>query len=113
MAMSILARFYFSRNKRNKLVFDLPVAWRLMLGFLATALIATALAGSMSILQLQSLHRLSDFYQNLLQRKTTLILGEYELDQMNTALHASLDLVATPNYSQESFREYVCFTGRK
>lgn len=99
-----LARFYFSRSKRNNLIFDLPVAQRLTLGFLATALIATVLAGSISILQVQSLHRLSDFYQNLLQRKTTLILGEYELDQMNTALHTSLELVVMPDYSQESLR---------
>ena len=84
------------RIKKNKLRLDLPIAQRLTLGFLIAALIAGLLAGSTALIRIQSLHQQSDFYQQLLQTKTTLATGNDLLELMNTQMHEILTLANDP-----------------
>ncbi len=92
--------------QRGALHFDLPIAQRLMLGFLATAIIAGIVAGAISLQRLQSLHRQSSFYQSLLNTKTQLTVGSNLLELMNNKTHNVLDdLTTLPVISQETLRD--------
>jgi signal transduction histidine kinase len=91
-------------TKKKKLYFDLPIAQRLTLGFLLTALIASLLAGGTALTRIRSLHQQSDFYQQLLQTKTTLASGNDLLKLMNiqdeiadisASVNAMLEIIAS------------------
>ena len=72
---------------------NLPIAQRLSLGFLIAALIAGLLAGGTGLLRIQALHQQSDFYQQLLQAKTTLSNGNDLLTIMDIQTH---EIIAQP-----------------
>jgi signal transduction histidine kinase len=90
--------------KKKKLFFNLPIGQRLTLGFLLAALIAGLLVGGTALTRIQSLHRQSDFYQQLLQAKTTLASGNSLLELMNTQMHGILALANNP-ISRETLRD--------
>ena len=71
---------------KEKLRFDLPIAQRLTLGFLLAALIAGMVAGGVGLVRQQALHKQSDFYQHLLQSKTTLTYGSSLLELMSISM---------------------------
>ena len=90
------------RRVTRNLLLDLPIAGRLTLGFLVAALIAGLAAGTVGILQSQSLSRQSDFYQHLLQLNTSLTTGRSFLQLMDSKVHQTLNDAAVPNPSQET-----------
>ncbi len=83
-------------TKKKKLIFNLPIRQRLTVGFLLTALIASLLAGGTTLTRIQSFHQQSDFYQQLLQSKTTLASGTPLLELMNIQMHEILTLASDP-----------------
>src|SRR5215470_201748 len=89
MSITSQLKLPFSTEKK-KLFFSLPIGQRLTLGFLLAALIAGLLTGGTALIRIQSLHQQSDFYQKLLQTKTTLALGNNLLELMNTQMHGIL-----------------------
>jgi signal transduction histidine kinase len=91
-------------TKKKKMFFNLPIGQRLTLGFLLAALIAGLLAGGTALTRIQSLHQQSDFYQQLLQTKTTLASGNSLLELMNIQMHEILALVNNP-ISVETLRD--------
>jgi len=90
------------RRVTRNLLLDLPIAGRLTLGFLVAALIAGLAAGTVGILQSQSLSRQSDFYQHLLQLNTSLTTGRSFLQLMDSKVHQTLNDATVPNPSQET-----------
>lgn len=93
------------RAKKEKLLFDLPIRQRLILGFLLAALIAGLLAGGTALTHVQSLHQQSDFYQELLQTKTTLAKGNDLLELMDIQMHEILTLAANNPISLETLQD--------
>lgn len=89
-------------SSRRNLFLDLPIAWRLALGFLVAALIAALAAGVVGIQRAQSLSRQTDFYHTLLQLNTSLTTGHSFLELMNSKLHQTLDDASAPSPSQET-----------
>lgn len=82
------------RTYRRNLLLDLPIAWRLAVGFLIAALIAAVAAGIPAVQQVQSLGREANFYSSLLQSNTTLTTGKTYLELMNSE---ALQTVADAN----------------
>ena len=79
------------------MLLDLPIAWRLALGFLVAAIIAAAAAGLTGLQRAQSSSREADFYQNLLVGNTALTTGDSFLQLLNTDVHTTLtDAAAVP-----------------
>jgi hypothetical protein len=66
---------YHRHARRHSLLLDLPIAWRLTLGFLLAALIAAAASGLSGVLRAQSLATQAAFYQRLLEANTSLTTG--------------------------------------
>jgi HAMP domain-containing protein len=91
-----------SANSRRHLLLDLPIAWRLSLGFLLAALIAAAAAGLTGLQRAQSSSNEAHFYQNLLEANTELTTANSFLQLMNTEVHTTLDDAAAPNPSAET-----------
>ncbi|HEX6483869.1 MAG TPA: HAMP domain-containing protein [Ktedonobacteraceae bacterium] len=91
------------RVSRN-LLLDLPITWRLTLGFLVAALVAVTAAGITGSQREQSLSRQSDFYQNLLQINTSLNTGNTYLLLMNTKIHDMLIDASVPVPSKETLQ---------
>jgi methyl-accepting chemotaxis protein len=81
---------------------NLPIAWRLTLGFLLAAVIAAAAAGVPALQRAQSLSNESSFYQSLLQWNTTLSTGNNLVQLMNTEVHQTLLDASGPNPSRET-----------
>jgi methyl-accepting chemotaxis protein len=82
---------------RRHLLLDLPIAWRLSLGFLVAALIAAAAAGATGIQRAESSGREANFYQNLLAANTSLTTADSFLQLLNTEVHTALtDAAAIP-----------------
>ncbi len=87
---------------RRTLLLDLPIAWRLAVGFVLAALIAAAAAGVAGLQRAASLSRESAFYSQLLQTNTSLTTGNGFLQLMNTKMHDTLNDAAAPVPSRET-----------
>ncbi|HEX8996988.1 MAG TPA: HAMP domain-containing protein [Ktedonobacterales bacterium] len=87
---------------RGALALNLPIAWRLTLGFVIAGLIAAAAAGVVGAQRAQALGQQSAFYQSLLQNSTSLATGDSYLQLMNTKVHDALDVAASPTPSTET-----------
>jgi methyl-accepting chemotaxis protein len=84
-------------HPRRNLLLDVPIAWRLTLGFLLAAVIAASAAGFSGIQRAQSLNRESEFYQSLLASNTTMNNGATFLQLMNAKTQSMLtDATAVP-----------------
>lgn len=82
---------------RPHLLLDLPIAWRLTLGFLLAALIAAAAAGLTGLQRAQTSSREADFYQVLLAGNTTLTTADSYIQLVNLGVQTTLtDASATP-----------------
>lgn len=88
--------------QRGNLALNLPIAWRLTLGFVLAGLIAAASAGFVGALRAQALTDQSAFYQSLLQNNTNLSTGDSFLQLMNTKTHEVLDVLSSPSPSNET-----------
>ncbi len=86
---------------------NLSTSWRLTLGFLAAALIAALVAGTIGLLHSQSLYNQSNFDQNLLMVNTQLTTGAEYLELMSTETRTILDDENTANPSQETLNTDV------
>ncbi|HEY0757343.1 MAG TPA: HAMP domain-containing protein [Ktedonobacteraceae bacterium] len=91
-------QIYGGRN----LFLDLPIAWRLALGFLVAALVAALAAGVVGLERSQSLSKQTDFYHRLLQVNTSLTTGRSFLELMNSKLHQTVDDAGALNPSRET-----------
>jgi methyl-accepting chemotaxis protein len=89
-------------RSRRAILLDLPIAWRLTLGFLLAAVIAAAAAGVPAFQRAQSLSSESSFYQSLLQWNTTLTTGNNLVQLMDTEVHQTLLDASGPNLSRET-----------
>jgi methyl-accepting chemotaxis protein len=87
---------------RRSLVLDLPIAWRLTLGFLLAALIAAAASGLSGVQRAQSLATQAAFYQRLLEANTSLTTGANFVQLMNTESHTILQTAQGPAPSRET-----------
>lgn len=88
--------------QNRRLLIDLPIRWRLTIGFLAAALIASLAAGITGSHYIQSLNTQASFYQDLLQCTETLSTGNDYLQLMDTQIHQTLDDASVPNPSRET-----------
>ncbi len=84
---------------RNPLI-EIPIAQRLVLGFLIPALIAALAAGLIGIQSAQLLNQESGFYQTLFQSYSSLTTGNNFLQLMNLKLGVTLADAQTPNTSR-------------
>lgn len=89
-------------RERHQLLLDLPIAWRLTVGFLLAALIAAVASGAPGLQRAQALSQESAFYQSLLQANTTLTSGDSFLQLMNTKVHDTLLDAAVTSPSRET-----------
>lgn len=93
------------RHSRRNPFLDLPIAWRLALGFLVAALVASLAAGIVGIQRSQSLSRQTNFYHNLLQLNTSLTNGRNFLELMNSELQQTFEDASAANVSQETLTD--------
>lgn len=93
------------RAYRRNLLLDLPIAWRLTVGFLVAALIAAVAAGIPAVQQVQSLGREASFYQSLLQSNTTLTTGKTYLELMNSEVLQTVTDANAPLPSRETLAD--------
>jgi methyl-accepting chemotaxis protein len=89
-------------RRRRALLLDLPIAWRLGLGFLLAALVAAAATGVSSLQRTQALSNQSAFYESLLGTNTSLTTGDSFLQLMNTKVHDTLTDASAPSPSKET-----------
>ena len=87
---------------RRSLLLDLPIAWRLTLGFLLAALIAAAASGLSGVQRAQSLATQAAFYQRLLEANTSLTTGANFVQLMNAESHDILQTAQGPAPSRET-----------
>jgi methyl-accepting chemotaxis protein len=90
--------FYSTGN----LLVNMPIAQRLTLGFLLSAVIAAMGAGIVGVQHIQSANKEASFYQTLLQTNTNLNIGASYLQLMNTKLQQTVDDATSPDASQET-----------
>lgn len=82
---------------RRNLLLNMPIAWRLTLGFLLAALIAASASAFSGIQRAQTLDHEASFYQSLLAANTTLNNGASYLQLMNSETQKMLiDASAVP-----------------
>src|SRR5258706_10501721 len=81
---------------RRTLLLDLPIAWRLAVGFVLAALIAAAAAGVAGLQRAASLSRESAFYSQLLQTNTPPPPGNGFLQSMNPKIPEPLNDAPRP-----------------
>lgn len=93
------------RTERRNLLLDLPIAWRLTVGFLIAGLIAAVAAGIPAVQQVQSLGREANFYQSLLQSNTTLTTGKTYLELMNSEVQQTVADANAPLPSRETLAD--------
>jgi methyl-accepting chemotaxis protein len=89
-----------SRRSRNPLI-HVPIAPRLVLGFLIPALIAALAAGIIGIQSAQLLSQESAFYQNLFQSYSSLTTGNDFLQLMDFQAHATITDASSPHTSHD------------
>src|SRR5262249_23678407 len=92
-------------HPRRNLLLNLPIAWRLSLGFLLAALIAALATGFSGIQRAESLNREADFYQSLLASNTSLNNGASFLQLMNAKTQSTLVDAAAAAPSVETLRQ--------
>jgi methyl-accepting chemotaxis protein len=84
------------------LLLNLPLVWRLSIGFLFAALIAALASGISGLQRAQALSHESSFYEALLRSNTSLTTGNTFLQLMDTKLHQTLLDATVPNPSRET-----------
>jgi methyl-accepting chemotaxis protein len=85
---------------KNPLI-GIPIAQRLVFGFLIPALIASVAAGMIGIQNAELLNQESNFYQNLFQGYSSLTTGNDFLQLMNFKLNTTLaDAQSNPSHDQ-------------
>jgi methyl-accepting chemotaxis protein len=92
----------FTRRPRRMVLLNLPLVWRLTIGFLFAALIAAAASGLSGLQRAQQLSRESSFYESLLRSNTALTTGNNFLQLMGTKLDETLVDASAPNPSRET-----------
>jgi methyl-accepting chemotaxis protein len=85
---------------RNLLI-DIPIAQRLVLGFVIPALIAALAASIIGIQSAQLLNQESSFYQTLFHGYSSLTTGNDFLQLMNVRLNTTLSDAQVPNPSRD------------
>src|SRR5689334_16028798 len=88
---------------KNPLI-DIPIAQRLVFGFLIPALIAALAAGIIGIQSAQLLNQESGFYQNLFQGYASLTTGNDFLQLMNFKLSGTLSDTQDANPQQDQLK---------
>jgi methyl-accepting chemotaxis protein len=94
-----------SHRRRRDLLLDLPIAWRLTLGFVLAAAIAAAATGASYLQRAQSLANEASFYEGLLASNTALTSGATFLQLMDTKVHSTLTDAAAPKPSRETLAD--------
>lgn len=89
-----------SYRSRNPLI-RMPIAPRLVLGFLLPALIAALVAGIIGAQSAQLLNQESAFYQNLFQSYANLTTGNDFLQLMDFKTHATITDALAPNTARD------------
>ncbi len=89
-----------SRRSRNPLI-HVPIAPRLVLGFLIPALIAALVAGVIGVQSAQLLSQESAFYQHLFQSYSSLTTGNDFLQLMDFQVHATITDALKPHLPQD------------
>lgn len=89
-------------SRRGALALNLPIAWRLTLGFVLAGLIATLASSVVGAQRAQALAQQSSFYQSLLQINTDLSTGDSFLQLMNTKTHEIIDVASSATPSVET-----------
>jgi methyl-accepting chemotaxis protein len=79
-----------ARRRTRNLLLDVPIAWRLTLGFLLAALIAAFAASIPAVQRATALSRESAFYESLLSTNTSLTTADSFLQLMDTKVHQTL-----------------------
>src|SRR5215467_2172099 len=74
-------------SRRSRTFIDVPVRWRLAIGFLIAALITSLAVGITGSQQVQTLDVESDFYQSLIQDNTNLFTADSYLQLLNSKGH--------------------------
>lgn len=92
-------------HRRRNLLLDVPIAWRLTLGFLLAALIAASATAFSGIQRAHTLNREADFYQNLLASNTDLNNGASFLQLMNSKTQSMLIDASAPAPSAETLKQ--------
>lgn len=90
------------RLSRRNLLLDVPIFWRLTVGFLLAALIAAVAAGISGTQRAQSLTKEANFYQDLLTANTSLTTADSFLQLMNTESHTLLTDATAASPSRET-----------
>jgi methyl-accepting chemotaxis protein len=94
-----------TRQRRRNLFLDLPIGWRLTLGFVVAALVAAAAAGIVGVQRSNSLSEQTDFYHTLLQVNTSLTNGRSFLDLMNLEVQQTMSDASATNPSRETLAD--------
>jgi methyl-accepting chemotaxis protein len=92
----------FARRPRRMVLLNLPLVWRLTIGFLFAALIAAAASGLSGLQRAQTLSHESSFYESLLRSNTALTTGNNFLQLMGTKLDETLVDASMANPSRET-----------
>ena len=88
-------------QREQRLLLGLPIFSRLMLAFLASALIAVLAVGIVGVQRTTSLSGQSNFYQSLVRTNATLTNGTTLLQLMTSKTNEALVEAASPTPSQE------------
>jgi methyl-accepting chemotaxis protein len=88
-------------QREHHLLLNLPIAKRLMLGFLSAALIAVIGVSVVSVQHTTSLSRQANFYQSLVRTNATLTNGANLLQLMTSKTNEALAEATSPTPSQE------------
>ncbi len=86
----------------HQLLLNWPIARRLMLGFLAAAIIAAAISSITGIERASTLQNQADFYRDLVNSNTQLTGGDGFLQLMNTSLNEVLATAAQSGVASAS-----------
>jgi methyl-accepting chemotaxis protein len=95
------------RTGGRNVFLDLPIGWRLALGFMIAALVAALASGAVGLQRSQSLSKQTDFYQTLLQLNTSLTTGHSFLELMGSKLQQTLLDASVANPSRETLANDV------
>jgi methyl-accepting chemotaxis protein len=94
-----------NRARRRNLALDLPIAWRLTLGFALAGIVAALAAGIVGEQRSAALAQQSVFYQSLLQINTNLSTGASYLQLMDVKMHDILTEEASSAPSTETLTQ--------
>ena len=91
---------HVSRLDHNPLI-NVPIAQRLVLGFLVPAIIAALIAGTIGLQSAQLLSQKSNFYPNLFQSYSSLTTGNDFLQLMNFKISAAISDASISHPAQD------------